>query len=45
MGSGLEPDAVFADDAKDIQEVGEAKEFPYAFADFEELQLAACGFG
>ena len=40
-----EPDAMFADDAKYVQKMGEAEEFPYAFANFEELQLAASRFG
>jgi hypothetical protein len=40
-----EPDAVFADDAKDVEKMGEAEEFPYALADFEELQLTVRSFG
>lgn len=41
----LEPDAVFADDGKDVEEMREAEELSDAFADFEELQLTACCLG
>ena len=40
-----ESNAVFADDAKHVQQMGQAEQFPHTLADFEELQLAARGFG